>query len=242
MSANNQFPLCTVFIMIFNNIYILWIIFLAVIPAMNCEEICDSTSDYGFDYYDQTANILCGHDDFERILDTNSNLDSSKHCCLFGEQIGYVYKDTCKVYSTFNLFVFQKLLQNIVTKYLLISYIAQDEWLCAFPKNSDSKAQKILDCPKGCDIIDEDLDDLKEKYVPGMNMININVTENVRDHCWTYFCPGPRFEPGWVPVRSKYCYCNNSVETDLLNSTNDPYLSGFNFAMMLLNIFLSIFI
>ena len=90
---------------------------------MNCEEICDSTSDYGFDYYDQTANILCGHDDFERILDTNSNLDSSKHCCLFGEQIGYVYKDTCKVYSTFNLFVFQKLLQNIVTKYLLISHI-----------------------------------------------------------------------------------------------------------------------
>ena len=73
-------------------------------------------------------------------------------------------------------------------------------------------------------------------------MININVTENVLNHCWTYFCPGPRFEPGWVPVRSKYCFCNNSVETDLLNSTNDPYLSGFNFAMIFLNIFLSIFI
>ena len=99
---------------------------------MNCEEICDSTSDNGFDYYDQTENMNCGHDDFERILntsihsayDTYPNLDSSKHCCLFGEQIGYIYKDTCKVYSTFNLFVFQKLLQNIVTKYLLISYIA----------------------------------------------------------------------------------------------------------------------
>ena len=82
--------------MIFNNFNILWLIILAVIPAMNCEEICDSTSDNGFDYYDQTENIYCGHGDFERILNT-SNLDSRKSCCLFGEQIGYIYKDTCKV-------------------------------------------------------------------------------------------------------------------------------------------------
>ena len=122
----------------------------------------------------------------------------------------------------------------------------QDEWVCASPNDRDPKAQKNLDCPEGCEIINEDLDDLKLKNLPGTKMINITVTENVQDHCWTYFCPDPRFEPGWVHVRSKYCYCNNSAaanETaDLLNSTNDPYLSGFNFAMIFLNIFLSIFI
>ena len=81
--------------MVFNNFNFLWLIYFAVIPAMNCDEICDSTSDSGFDYYDDTENIKCGHGDFERILKT-SNLDSGKYCCLFGEQIGYIYKD-CKV-------------------------------------------------------------------------------------------------------------------------------------------------
>ena len=136
---------------------------------------------------------------------------------------------------------------SLPRSYIIHTYFVQDEWVCASPNDQDPKAQKYLDCPEGCEIINEDLDDLKLKNLPGTKMINITVTENVQDHCWTYFCPDPRFEPGWVHVRSKYCYCNNSASAnetpaDLLNSTNDPYLSGFNFAMIFLNIFLSIFI
>ena len=126
------------------------------------------------------------------------------------------------------------------------SYIMQGEWVCASPNDQGPKAQKNLDCPEGCQMINEDLDALKEKnlqepgilvQVPGTKMINFNVTENVQDYCWTYFCPEPRFDPGWVLVRSKYCYCNNSA-----TAANDPYLSGFNLIMMFLNVFLSIFI
>ena len=141
--------MCTVFIMIFNNIYILWIIFLAVIPAMNCEEICDSTSDNGFDYYDQTENIFCGHGDFERILDTtNSNLDSSKHCCLFGEQIGYIYKDTCKVHTYIVHLIYSMYFKNCfkVTSLNIYSYhiLLRTNGYVHFQKTAIQRLKKFL--------------------------------------------------------------------------------------------------